>query len=327
VRAVVIARPGGPEVLEVRDVPAPEPMRGEVAVRVRATAVNRADLLQRMGHYPAPPDAPADIPGLELAGEVAAVGPGSVDWKVGDRVFGLAGGGTYAEVCVVHGRTLARIPDELDFAAAASIPEAFITAYDALVTQAGLASGENVLVQAVGSGVGTAAVQIVRALGATAIGTARQADKIERARPLGLAHGIVTTDGRFAGAVLDATGGRGADVVAELVGGGYVAEDIACAASRGRIVLIGTMAGARADADLGLIMRKRLRIFGTMLRARPLEEKIAAGQAFAKNVVPLFASGALKAVVDKVFPLAEAGAAHAYVAGNTGFGKVVLAVG
>lgn len=325
-RAIVIARPGGPEVLELRDVPAPEPMRGEVAVRVRATAVNRADLLQRMGHYPAPPDAPPDIPGLELAGEVAAVGPGAVDWKVGDRVFGLAGGGTYAEICVVHGRTLARIPDNLDYAAAASIPEAFITAYDAMVTQAGLASGENVLVHAVGSGVGTAAVQIVRAVGATAIGTARTPDKLDRARALGLAHGIVPADGRFARAVLDATGGRGADVVVELVGGGYVAEDVVCAASRGRIVLVGTMAGARADADLGLIMRKRLRIFGTMLRSRPLEEKIAAGQVFAKHVVPLFASGALQTVVDKVFPLADAGAAHKYVADNTSFGKVVLSV-
>src|SRR5215831_2353115 len=197
-KAIVISRFGGPEVLELRDVPAPEPGRGEVAVRIRATAINRADLLQRMGGYPAPADAPADIPGIELAGEVAAVGAGA-EWKVGDRVFGLTGGGGYAEMVVVHGRTLARIPDGLDFRAAAAIPEAFITAYDAMVTQAGLASGETMLVTACGSGVGTAALQIARAIGATAIGTARTADKLEKARAHGLDRGLlVEADGKFA---------------------------------------------------------------------------------------------------------------------------------
>jgi NADPH2:quinone reductase len=327
VKAIVIARPGGPEVLQLRDVPVPEPQRGEVAVRVRATAVNRADLIQRMGHYPAPPDVPADIPGLEVAGEIAAVGPGSCDWKVGDRVFGLVGGGGYAETVVAHGRTFARIPDGLDWLQAAAVPEAFITAYDALVTRAGLASGESVLISACGSGVGTAAIQLVRALGATAVGTARVADKLERARQLGLAHGIVPDGGAFARAVLDVTGGRGVDVVIELVGGPYVVEDLACAAPRARIVLVGSTAGARADLDLGAIMRKRLHVMGTMLRSRPLEEKIAATQIFARHVVPLVAGGAVKAVVDKVFPLAQAGDAHAYVAGNGSFGKVVLDVG
>jgi len=325
-KAIIITKPGGPEVLELRDVPTPEPSRGEVAVRVRATAVNRADLLQRMGGYPAPPDAPADIPGLEYAGTVAALGPGVTDWKVGDRVFGLAGGGTYAETVVVHGRTLARIPDALDDTGAASVPEAFITAYDGLVSQAGLASGEQVLISAVGSGVGTAAIQLVRALGATAIGTARTADKLDRARPLGLAHGIASADGKFARAVLDATGGRGVDVVLELVGGGYVAEDLACVAQRGRIVLVGLIAGARAELELHVILRKRLTVIGTVLRARPLEEKIAANQLFARHVVPLLASGAVVPSVDRTFPLAQAAEAHAYVAGNTSFGKVVLTV-
>jgi putative PIG3 family NAD(P)H quinone oxidoreductase len=325
VKAVVITRPGGPEVLELRDVPDPEPQRGEVAVRVRATAVNRADLLQRAGHYPAPPGSPADIPGLELAGEVAAVGEGG-GWNVGDRVFGLAGGGGYAERIVVHGRALAAIPDGMSFTDAAAVPEVFITAHDAMVTQAGLASGETVLVHAVGSGVGSAAVQLARAIGARVVGTARGTDKLDRARTLGAEIAIAVEDGRFAKRVLDATDGRGVDVVLELVGGGYLAEDVACAALRGRIVVVGLLAGARVELDLGALLRKRLSIAGTVLRSRPLEEKIAATQRFARHVVPLLAAGALRPVVDRVLPLDRAGEAHAYLASNQGFGKVVLEV-
>lgn len=325
-KAIVISRPGEPEVLELREVPAPVPARGEVRVRVRATAVNRADLLQRMGMYPAPPDAPADIPGLELAGEVDAVGEGAHELAVGDRVFGLVGGGAYAEQVVAHARTLARMPDGLSFVDAAAIPEAFITAWDAMVTQGGLAAGETVLISAVGSGVGTAAVQIARAIGARSLGTARTAAKLDRARALGLDEGIVPEGGRFAAAVQAKTAGRGADVILELVGGGYLAEDVLAAAPLGRILLVGLMAGARADTDLALVMRKRLTLRGTMLRSRPLEEKILAARTFARHVVPLIAAGALRAVVDRTLPLAEAGAAHAYVAGNEGFGKVVLRV-
>src|SRR5580693_5574114 len=196
-RAIVIREPGGPEVLELRDVPTPIPQRGEARVRIRATAVNRADLLQRMGAYPAPPDSPRDIPGLELAGEVDAVGEGVTAVKIGDRVFGLAGGGTYAEHVVVHARTLVRMPEALTFAEGAAIPEAFVTAYDAMVVQARLAAGETVLVHAAGSGVGTAAVQIARVIGATSIGTARSAAKLDRARPMGLVEGVVVEDGKF----------------------------------------------------------------------------------------------------------------------------------
>jgi putative PIG3 family NAD(P)H quinone oxidoreductase len=323
-KAIVIARPGGPEVLELREVETPSPERGEVRVRVRATAVNRADLLQRLGMYPAPPDSPADIPGLEYAGEIDAVGAGVVDWKPGDRVFGLAGGGTYAEQLIVPARALARMPEKLSFEHAAAIPEAFITAWDAMVTQCGLAAGETVLVHAVGSGVGTAAVQIARAIGARSIGTARTADKLERARALGMTHGLVVEGGRFADGVRAHTGGRGADVVLELVGGPYCAEDLLCMSQGARLVIVGLLAGPRAELDLALIMRKRLLVRGTMLRSRPLEEKIAAMQAFARHVVPLVEAGALVPVVDRVLPLAEAGEAHAYVASNQGFGKVVL---
>ena len=325
-KAIVITKPGGPEVLALRDVAMPVPSRNEVRVRVRATAVNRADLLQRAGHYPAPADSPADIPGLELAGEVDALGEGVTELAVGDRVFGLAGGGTYAEHVVVHARTLARIPEGLSFTDAAAIPEAFLTAYDAMVTQAGLSAGETVLVHAVGSGVGTAAVQIARAIGARAIGTARTEAKLDRARPLGMAHGIVVTGAAFADEVKRATAGRGVDVVLELVGGAYVPEDLACMASRGRLVLVGLLAGARAEIDLGTILRKRLEVRGTVLRARPLEEKIAVANVLARHLVPLIAEGKLQSVVDRVLPLADAAEAHTYMASSEGFGKVVLTV-
>jgi NADPH:quinone reductase len=325
-RAIVIREPGGPEVLELRQVPTPIPQRGEARVRVRATAVNRADLLQRMGAYPAPLDSPRDIPGLELAGEVDAVGEGVASVRVGDRVFGLAGGGTYAEQVVVPARTLVRLPEGLSFAEGAAIPEAFVTAYDAMVTQAGLAAGETVLVHAVGSGVGTAAVQIARAIGAFSIGTARSAAKLDRARPMGLGEGIVVDAGKFADRVNAITGSRGVDVVVELVGGGYVAEDLACVAPRGRIVVVGLLAGARADLDLGLLLRKRIEMRGTVLRSRPLEEKIDAANLLARHLAPLFATRQLEPVIDKVLPFARAAEAHAYMASNEGFGKVVLEV-
>jgi putative PIG3 family NAD(P)H quinone oxidoreductase len=321
VKAVVIARFGGPEVLELRELPDPAPQRGEVLVRVRATAVNRADLLQRMGGYKAPADAPQDIPGLEYAGEVEAVGEGVSEWKPGDRVFGLVGGGGYAERLVAPARSLARMPDGLSFTDGAAIPEAFITAYDALVTQAHLAAGETVLIHAVGSGVGTAAVQLARAIGARSVGTARSGDKLARARGLGLDEGLVPQGGKFAAAV-QALGPI--DVVLDLVGGAYVAEDLACIAPKGRVMVVGLVAGARVDLDLGALLTRRVAITGTVLRSRPLEEKIAAMQIFARHVVPLVASGRVKAVVDRVLPLAAAGEAHTVVAANETFGKVVL---
>ncbi len=327
-RAIVITKPGGPEVLELRDVETPEPAPGQVRVRIRACAVNRADLMQRMGTYPAPPDAPQDIPGLEIAGEVEAVGPGVTELASGDRVFGVVGGGAYADAVVVHARTLARIPAGLDFTQAAAVPEAFITAYDALVLQGELSAGDVALVHAVGSGVGTAAVQIARAIGARVIGTARTEAKLERAAALGMDGGIVpaTRAGGpdFAERVKALTGGRGADVVLELVGGAYVPESLASLSAKGRLVLVGLLAGTRVEIDLGLFLRRRLRMLGTVLRARPLEEKILAAQMLEHRLAPLFASGALKPVVDRVMPLEKAAEAHAYVGANQGFGKVVL---
>jgi NADPH:quinone reductase len=323
-RAVVIREPGGPEVLELRDVPTPEPSRGEVRVRVHATAVNRADLLQRAGAYPAPPGSPPDIPGIELAGEVDMVAEGVTELARGDRVYGLVGGGAYAEQVIAHARTLARMPAGMTFVDAAAVPEAFLTAWDAMVEQARLGAGETVLVHAAGSGVGTAALQIARAVGARPIGTARTADKIQRIAQLGQCDGIVVPGGEFAKEVLSRTGGRGVDVVLELVGGPYVAEDLACLAPRGRIVVVGTMAGPRVDLDLHVLMRKRAEIRGTMLRSRPLEEKILVAHMLERRITPLLESGAMRPVVDRVMPLAEAAEAHRAMQGNATFGKVVL---
>lgn len=324
-RAIAISKPGGPDVLTLVERPTPEPSRGEVRVRVRATAINRADLLQRMGAYPAPADSPPDIPGLEIAGEVEALGPGVERLVIGDRVFGLVGGGGYAEQVVSHERALAKIPDGLSFEQAAAVPEAFITAHDAMVAQGGLAGGETLLVHAVGSGVGTAAVQLGRALGCFVIGTARTADKLERAKPLGLGAGVLADGARFADGVR-AHAAEGASVVLELVGGAYLDEDLRCTRPLGKIVLVGLMAGTRHEVDLALILRKRLRVLGTMLRARPLEEKIAVMRTFEAQVVPLLARGLVAPVIDVVMPLDDAAKAHERMASNASFGKIVLRV-
>jgi len=323
-KAIVIREAGGPEVLEVRDVPEPNVARGEVRVRIRATAVNRADVLQRMGVYPAPPGSPKDIPGLEFAGEIDAVGEGVSEHASGDRVFGISGGGTYAEKIVLPARAVAKMPRGLSFEDAAAIPEAFLTAYDAF-DQARLRAGDRVLISAVGSGVGTAAVQIAKALGARPFGTARTEDKIDRCKKLGLEGGVVPKDGRFADAVTSMMGG-GADVIIELAGGAYVTEDLACVALRGRIVVIGLVAGPHAELQLGALLHKRATIIGTVLRARPLEEKIRAAQMLERELAPLFEDKKLSPVVEKVLPLERASEAHESMQKNETFGKIVLTV-
>ena len=327
-RAVVITRPGGPEVLEVQERPTPIPRSGEILVRVRASAINRADLLQRQGLYPAPPGAPTDIPGLEYAGEVAGVSPGVTRWKEGDRVFGITGGGAYAEFVTVDAETAAPIPDRLDWREAAAVPEAFITAHDALVVQARLQRDESVLIHAVGSGVGLAGVQIARAWGAKSFGTARTAEKVERAKGFGLVDGVVI-EGDVEALVPACerwTSGKGIDVTLDLVGGDYLGATIRASALRGRIMLVGTVAGRQSTIPTGMVLGKRLTLRGTVLRARALEEKRAVTAAFAAEVVPLFEAGTLTPTIDSVFELGQAGAAHERVAGNASFGKVVLRV-
>jgi NADPH2:quinone reductase len=319
-RAIAIAKPGGPETLVLVERPQPEPSRGEVRVKVRAAAVNRADLLQRMGMYPAPADAPPDVPGLEFAGEVEALGAGVERLAVGDRVFGLVGGGSYAEALVTHERAVAKIPQNLSFEEAAAVPEAFVTAYDALVDRGGFRGGDTILVSAAGSGVGTATIQLAHALGGFVVGTARTADKLERCKPLGLDVGVVPEGGKFAGKIPKPK------VIVELVGGAYVAEDLLAIQPLGTIVLVGMLAGNKTELDMGLVMQKRATIVGTMLRSRPIEQKLAAMRAFESNVVPLLARGLVKPIVDAVMPLADAAKAHERMASNAGLGKIVLKV-
>ncbi|HEX7956184.1 MAG TPA: NAD(P)H-quinone oxidoreductase [Pyrinomonadaceae bacterium] len=325
--AVRIVSHEGEGRLEVCEVERPSARADRVRVRVRAAGLNRADLLQKRGRYPAPPGAPADIPGLEFAGEVEQAGDEARAWRAGRRVFGITAGGAQAEYVVVPESHLAEIPDGLSFEEAAAVPEVFVTAHDALFTQANLRTGERVLVHAVGSGVGTAAAQLARAAGAGAVyGTARTAEKIERAREFGMDEGVVVGDDprAFADAVSDWTGGAGVNVVLDLVGSSYLDANLEALAPRGRLLLVGTLGGASAALDFRRVMGKRLRIIGTVLRARSVEEKAAAVRRFAAEVVPLFARGLVRPVLDSAFALSEVSAAYARLESNETFGKVVL---
>jgi putative PIG3 family NAD(P)H quinone oxidoreductase len=328
-QAVWIAKPGSPEVLGIRDVPKPQVVAGQVLVRVRAAGLNRADLLQRQGRYPAPPGYPQEIPGIEFAGEVAEVGPLARMWKPGQRVFGLIGGGAQAQYLVTHERLLAEIPQNLDWAQAAAVPEVFITAHDALWKQAELRPGESVLIHAVGSGVGLAAVQLVRAIQAVPYGTSRTADKIEQAKQLGLMNGIAVKDNfdEMIAAAEKWTSGKGINVVLDLVGGPYVTASQKLLASKGRMVLVGTVAGSTYELDSRFVMSKRLQIRGTVLRARSLEERIVATQAFAAEVVPLLAGGVVRPNIDSTFKMDEIGKAHERLESNETFGKVITLLG
>ena len=323
-RAAVITRPGGPDVLEIQEVETPEPVGDQVRVRVRASGINRADLLQRAGGYPAPPGAPSHIPGLEFAGEVDSVGPLVRQWQPGQRVMGLVGGGAQAEYVVIHEGLLVEIPENLDFVQAAGVPEVFMTAHDALFTQAGLQIGERVLIHAVGSGVGTAAVQLARAAGATSYGTSRTPAKLEVARALGLDVGL--SDRGFAAEILQRTNGEGVHVVIDFVGAPYLEQNLQVMANWGRIVFLSTMGGAHADVNLGMLMQKRISMRGVTLRTRTLEEKLAVTRRFATSVLPLLASAKVRPVIERVYPLAEIGEAHKAMGENLNFGKLVVRI-
>ncbi len=328
-KAIRITRPGGPEVLRLEEVPDPEPAPDEILVDVRAAALNRADLLQRQGHYPAPPDAPADIPGLEMAGVVAAVGARVRKVGPGDRVMALLGGGGYAErVAVPAGMALA-VPAGLSFVEAAAIPEVFYTAYDALYRQAGLSMGETVLVHAAGGGVGTAALQLARAGGAARIFGTASAPKLEAIERQGLPLDVPIDyrETSFEEVVRERTEGRGVDVVLDMVGGDYLNADLRSLAELGRVVLVGLLRGRSAEADLGLVLRRRLRILGTVLRARSAAEKLVLTAEVRERLLPLFEQGRLRPVVDRTFPLERADAAHRFMGSDENLGKVVLEVG
>ena len=306
------------EELRLQERPDPLPGSSEVVVAAPFAALNPADLAQRAGRYPAPPGSPQDIPGLEVSGRVIACGAAVLGWQVGDRVFGLVGGGGLADRVAVHERHVVAVPERLDDEEAAAVPEAFLTAYDAIVTQAGLASGNVLLVNGANGGVGTAAVQIARYAGARVIASARTDEARGRLTELGaqaVAPGEVQERVRAAG---------GADVILELVGAPNLAGDVGMLATRGRVVVVGTGAGEEAQLSLRALMSRRGRIFGTMLRARPMEEKAAAVQRFGHHVVPGIADGRLRGIVDRVFPAEQAADAFAYMAQPGKFGKVLL---
>ena len=328
-RAVVITSHSGVDGIGVLEVESPStPMADRVRVRVHAAGLNRADILQRRGHYPAPPDYPQNIPGMEFAGEVESIGDAVRAWKVGDRVFGIIGGGAQAEFVVVPESNLAPIPAVLDWVQAGAMPEVFITAHDALFTRAGLHMSERVLIHAAASGVGTAAIQLGHASGATVYGTSRTADKLERIRELNLgldaSVAVGNTPAKFVEAVQDWTAGAGVDVILDLVGSNYFAANLDALASRGRLICVGTMAGAKSEIDLGPLLRKRATITGTMLRGRSIEEKAEATRLFASAVLPLVSRGAIRPVIDRVYPFDEVRNAHERMESNLSFGKIVL---
>ncbi|MET0627483.1 MAG: NAD(P)H-quinone oxidoreductase [Acidimicrobiia bacterium] len=319
--------------VEVAVRPDPEPGPGEVLVRIQGAGLNRADLAQRAGRYPAPPGSPPDIPGLEFAGEVVAQGPaaaqehpGNESPAIGSRVFGVVGGGAHAELLAVPVGQCAVVPERLDLVTAGAVPEVFLTAHDALVTICAAQPGETMFVPAIGSGVGTAALQLAKALGLTTVGSARTADKLDRSRELGLDHGLLAPRElepvEFATQLTDVAGPI--DVALDLVGGAYLTAEVRAAAVHGRIVQIGNLAGARAEVEIGQIMVKRLRIQGTVLRPRSVDEKAAATAAFVRDVVPMLAAGRVEPVVAGVVPLGDAHDAYELLAADEVFGKVVL---
>ena len=323
-KAVVITRPGAPDVLEIQEREKPEPGVGQIRVRVRASALNRADLLQRAGNYPVPIGVTADISGIEYAGEVDALGVSTNMWKTGDRVMGIIGGAGHAEFLCVHEREAMPVPRALSWEEAAAIPEAFLTAYDALFRQLDLSIGEIVLIHAVASGVGTAALQLARAAGARVVGTSRSAAKLERAKELGLEVTIDASQGNWVERIGAAIGNQKVHAILDLVGGAYLDGNLRVLAHRGRMIVVGLTSGSRAELDMGLILRKRLTMIGTVLRARPLEEKIALAREFTERVIPLFDAGALRPVVDRVLSFDEIRAAHELMESNETFGKIVL---
>jgi NADPH2:quinone reductase len=319
-QAVCIAGKGGVEVLSLGALQVPEPGPNELLVRVAAAGLNRADILQRKGFYPAPAGSVGHVPGLEYAGHVERVGEGVTDFVRGDAVMGIVGGGAMATHVVVHAREALRVPAGMPIEQAAAIPEVFLTAYDALFCQAELGMGEHVLLHAVGSGVGTAALQLALAVGAHVTGTARTQDKLDRCRALGLHEGLLLQGESFAPRIPP----RGCDVILDTIGAAYLADNIKVLAPRGRLVVVGLLGGAAAELPLGLLLAKRARVIGTVLRSRALEEKASLTRAFEHHALPLFAAGKLKPIVDAVLPMSEVRAAHERMESNQSFGKLIL---
>lgn len=325
-KAVWIKEFGGAENLEIREVEnPPEPAGKQVLVCVKASALNRADLLQRQGFYPAPQGFPERIPGLEFAGEVVETGDEATIFAAGDRVFGITAGGVQAEFLLTDETLLARIPENLSFVQAAAIPEAFITAHDAIFTLGNLSEKETLLIHAVGSGVGLAALQLSKARGIKVFGTSRTADKLEESRRFGLDEAILTgAETNFASIIKERSGGKGVDVILDLVGAKYFEKNLESLNLKGRLILVGLTGGAKAEFNLGVALSKRLKIIGTVLRSRAGDEKAEATRKFAAEVVPLLESGKIQPNIDRIFKIDEIRAAHEYLESNASFGKIVL---
>lgn len=324
-RAAVYTGAGGIEMIAIRD-DVPEPIVGseDALVEVAYGGLNRADVLERMGRYPVPKRDIA-IPGIEFSGTVRAVGPQVTNVAPGDRVCALVQSGAHAQRLATNALTLSKVPDGVDLRTAAAIPEAFITAHDALFDRGRFALGETALVHAVGSGVGLAAVELIKRAGGIAIGTSRTTWKLERARDYGLDFGFAL-DGDWPHRLLEATGSRGADVILDFVGAPILEENFKALAPRGRIVQIGTLGGIDAKMNLGVMMAKRAELHGTVLRSRALDEKIALARQFSALLLPFFARGELRATIDRTFPLAQLGAAHEYMESNGNFGKILIEI-
>jgi putative PIG3 family NAD(P)H quinone oxidoreductase len=322
-RALVITPDGS---LAIEERPEPTPILDQVVVAVAGAGLNRADLLQRAGKYPAPADVDPDIPGLEFSGTVHAIGPDVTALAVGDRVFGIVSGGAQAELVLTRASQLARVPEGLHLVEAAAVPEAFMTAYDALTSRAALQPGEVCCVHAVGSGVGSAAVQLAKWTGATVVGTSRTEAKLALAKEYGLDHGVLA-DAEFdpqslASALIEPAGG--ADVILDLLGGPYLSVDVRAASRRARIVLVGMMAGPTAALPLPAVLDKRLSLYGTVLRNRSANEKAALTTEFARAVVPALDEGELRPVIDEIIALEDAATAYALLESGDTFGKLVL---
>jgi len=323
VRAVVITAPGGPEVLNLEEVPDPVPGEGEVVVEVAAAGVNPADVMQRQGFYPPPPGASA-YPGLECSGRIAAVGRGVSGWREGDSVCALMAGGGYAERVAVPAGQLLPIPGGVSLIDAAALPEVACTVNASVFGQARLAPGEVLLVHGGSGGIGTMAIQLAKARGAVVACTAGTPAKLERCRQLGADLAISYRDQDFVTAVRDFTGGRGADVILDIIGAPYLARNIEALATSGRLLQISTRDGVRAEVDLGVLMRKRISIFASTLRARPVAEKAVIVADVREQVWPLVAAGQVGPVIDRRLPLVEAGQAQLLLEHGTHVGKILL---
>ncbi len=322
-RAIVIQRPGGPEVLVETSMPDPLPGPGEVLIDVAASGVNRADLLQRQGFYPPPPGA-SEIPGLECSGVIAAVGPGAGEWRVGERVAALLDGGGYAERVVVPSAQLLPVPDSLDLIDAAALPEAVCTAWSNLVMVGGLVAGQTVLVHGGSGGVGSVAIQLAAALGGRVAATAGGPDRVARCRALGAEIGIDYRADDAVALIRQATGGLGADLILDVLGAGALPANLKALAVGGRLVVIGLQQGRRGEIDLGLLLAKRASVHGTTLRSRPEQEKAAIVAEVAAHAWPMLADGRLRPIVHGRLPLAQAGRSHELLDSGQVFGKLLL---